>query len=130
MLVGLSETTDLVLTQLHLEVGLEILEKLETNLPKVFEGMGRNELAPVAARMVDLLEMAGQPVPEKKVVAEFFRDADTRELYGVISHLVTIGTLVHLEEKDVNGTVTARLLATARIGRDWVENAKRVTTGG
>jgi hypothetical protein len=130
MLVTLSSSTDLLLRQEDLLVGLEILEKLETNLPKVFEGMGRNELAPVAARMVDLLEMAGQPVPEKKVVAEFFRDADTRELYGVISHLVTIGTLVHLEEKDVNGTVTARLLATARIGRDWVENAKRVTTGG
>ena len=130
MLITLSETMELVLKEEHLLVGLEILEKLETNLPKVFEGMGRNELAPVAARMLDLLEMAGQPVPEKKLVAEFFRDADTRELYGVISHLVTTGKVVQLEEKNPDGSVNRRLLATADIGRDWAANAQRVSSGG
>jgi hypothetical protein len=130
MLVGLSETTDLVLTQLHLEVGLEILEKLETNLPKVFEGMGRNELAPVAARMVDLLETAGQPVSEKKLVAEFFRDADTREIYGVISYLVSTGKAVQLDEKDSAGNVTRRLIATPDIGRSWAANPQRGSTIG
>jgi Protein of unknown function (DUF3987) len=124
MLVAASESMDLVLTKEHLEVGLAMLDKLELNLPKVFEGMGRNELAPVAARMVDLLEMAGKPVPEKKVLSEFFRDADTRELYGVIAHLVNTGRIVQLEEK-VDGVVIRRLLTTPDIGRAMVENQQR-----
>jgi len=126
ILVALAESTDLVLTKTHLEVGLSMLEKLEKNLPKVFEGMGRNELAPVAAKMMDLLEMCGQPMPEKKVLSELFRDADTRELYGIIAHLVSTGKLLQLEEKDTKtGAVIRRLLATPSIGRDWVANQQR-----
>ena len=129
ILVALSESMDLVLRKEHLQVALEILDKLEKNLPKVFEGMGRNELAPVAARMVEMLTMAGQPVPEDRLHRDFFRDADTRELYGVIGHLVSTKRIVQIEQKDANGTVIARLLSTPDIGRDWVEKQKRGSTG-
>lgn len=128
MLVALSESVELKLTKDHLEVGLALLEKLEVNLPKVFEGMGRNELAPVAARVVELLEMAGQPVPEKKVLAEFFKDADTRELYGIIAHLVSTSKIVQIEEKDAGGRVIRRLLSTPDTGRRWVESQQRGST--
>jgi hypothetical protein len=128
MLVAASESMDMVLTQEHLEVGLAMLDKLEINLPKVFEGIGRNELAPVAARMVDLLQMAGQPVPLKKVLNEFFRDADTRELYGIIAHLVSTGRAVQLEEKK-DGVVTRQLLTTPDISRAMVASQQLVTTG-
>src|SRR5215472_11584752 len=94
MLVALSESLELKLTKMHLEVSLELLDKLEKNLSKVFEGMGRNELAPVAARIVDMLEMVGQPINEKKVVADFFKDADTREIYGILAHLHSTGKIV------------------------------------
>lgn len=127
MLVSLAETKELTMTKDHLEVGLAILEKLETNLPKVFEGMGRNELAPVAARIVDMLEVIGQPVPEKKVLAEFFRDADTRELYGVIAHLVNTGKIVRIEEK-LQGSTVRHLLTTPGIGQAWVEKQQREST--
>jgi hypothetical protein len=126
MLVALAESVELKLDKIHLEVSLELLEKLEVNLPKVFEGMGRNELAPVAARVVELLEMAGQPVPEKKVLAEFFKDADTRELYGIIAHLVNTSKIVQIEEKNpTTGQVVRRLLSTPGIARDWVEKQQR-----
>jgi hypothetical protein len=128
MLVALAESTELKLDKDHLEVGLELLERLEVNLPKVFEGMGRNELAPVAARVVELLEMAGQPVPEKKVLAEFFKDADTRELYGIIAHLVNTSKIVQIEEKTPQGGVIRRLLATPDIGRGWVDSQQRGST--
>lgn len=124
MLIALSESTDLRLGQEHLEVALAMLDKLEVNLPKVFEAMGRNELAPVAARVVELLEMAGQPVSEKRVLSEFFRDADTREIYGIIAHLSNTGKIVRIEQKD-HGQVIDILLATPDIGRRWVENARR-----
>src|SRR6267142_573929 len=83
MMLALAESKDLVLSKMHFETALAMLDKLEINLPKVYEGMGRNVLAPVAAKLVELLSMAGQPVPEKKVLTELFRDADTKEIYGV-----------------------------------------------
>jgi hypothetical protein len=127
ILVSLAETKELVMTKDHLLISLSILEKLEKNMPKVFEGMGRNELAPVAARIVDMLTIVGQPMPEKKVLAEFYRDADTRELYGVISHLVNTGKIVRIEEK-LQGNVTRHLLATPDIGQAWVEKTERDST--
>lgn len=130
MLVALAESRELVVDQIHLELSLAMLDKLEINLPKVFESMGRNELAPVAARVVELLEMAGEPLPEKKILSEFFRDADTKELYGIMAHLVNTGKIVRIEEKTPMGTVTGILLATPRIGQDWVAKQRRESKGG
>jgi hypothetical protein len=130
MLVALSETKELKVTETHLQVSLALLDKLEKNLPKVFEGMGRNELAPVAARVVDMLEMAQAPIAEKRVVADFFKDADTREMYGIVAHLVSAGKIVRIEEKDGNGRVTRHLLATPHIGRGWVESQQRASIAG
>lgn len=124
MLVALSESLDLRLDQVHLEVALEMLNKLELNLPKVFEAMGRNELAPIAARMVEMLEMVGEPVPERKVLNDFFREADTKELYGIIAHLANTGRIVRIEKKDPTGRSLDVLLATPDKGREWVAATK------
>ena|SRR5215472_1970232 len=130
MLVALSESLELKLTKMHLEVSLELLDKLEKNLSKVFEGMGRNELAPVAARIVDMLEMVGQPINEKKVVADFFKDADTREIYGILAHLHSTGKIVYFEEKDkATGNVTRRLITTPRIAQAMDEKKRRESEG-
>ena len=130
MLVALSEAVELKLTKMHLEVSLELLDKLEKNLSKVFEGMGRNELAPVAARIVDMLEMIGQPINEKKVVADFFKDADTREIYGILAHLHSTGKIVYFEEKDkATGNVTRRLITTPRIAQAMDEKKQRESEG-
>jgi len=126
MLVALSETVELKLTKTHLEVSLELLEKAEKNLPKVFEGMGRNELAPVAARIVEMLEMIGKPVTEKRIVSDFFKDADTREIYGILAHLQSTGKIVYLEEKDrTSGQVIRRLITTPGISQVVVANQQR-----
>lgn len=130
MLVALSETTELKLERAHLEISVAILEKLEKNLPKVFEAMGRNELAPIAARVVELLEMAGQPIPQNKVLSEFFRDADTREIYGIIAHLTSTGKIKQIEEKNKAGVILQTLLATPSIAQDWVSKQQHGSTEG
>ena len=79
---------------------------------KVFEGMGRNELNAVAARMVETIIMAGGELSEKKVLSIMYREADTRELYGVMGHLVETGKLKRADEKDSQGNVIRRLLLT------------------
>lgn len=130
MLVALSESMELKLSKTHLEVSLALLDKLEVNLPKVFESMGRNELAPVAARIVEMLEMVGEPIPEQRVLGEFFRDADTRELYGIIAHLANTGKVMRIEQKDAQGKPLAILLSTPSIAREWVANVQRASKGG
>lgn len=117
MLFALSEGTKLELTQEHLEVGEETLAKLEVNMNKVYEGMGRNELNAVAARMMETITMAGGELPEKKVLSIMYREADTRELYGIMGHLVETGKLKRAEEKDSAGNVIRRLLLTPE---QWV----------
>lgn len=131
MLVALSDNVELKLEKIHLEVALEMLDKLEVNLPKVFEAMGRNELAPIAARMVEMLEMVGQPVQESKILNEFFRDADTRELYGIIAHLAKTERIIRITESNSKtGLPTDILLATPNIARDWVAKQQRASTEG
>jgi hypothetical protein len=121
MLIALSETTELKLKKVHLEVGLELLDKLEKNLTRVFEGMGRNELAPIAARIVEMLEMVGSPISEKKVIAEFYKDADTREMYGIVAHLVNSGKVLAIDERDPKTkAVIRRLLSTPQIGQEYL----------
>ena len=112
MLFALAENTDLVLDEIHLQISEEALNKLEVNMHKVFEGMGRNELNAVAARMIETVTMAGGELSEKKVLSIMYREADTRELYGIIGHLVDTGKLHRADEKDQQGNVIRRLLLT------------------
>lgn len=111
MLIALAESLELSLKAEHLQVGAAILTRLEANMHKVYEGMGRNELNAVGARIVETIEMAGGLLPEKKVFAIFYKDADTRELYGLINHLVETGKLVRFEERDAQGNAIRRLLS-------------------
>ena len=55
MLISLSESTEMILQKSHLEFGLKLLEMAETNLIKVFQGMGRNELHAIANKAMDYL---------------------------------------------------------------------------
>ncbi len=115
MLVALCESHDLILKIEHLGIGLELLNKLEANLPKVYEGIGRNELNAVAAKLMEVLTSAGEPMLEKQLRAVMFREADVQEIIGLTNHLLATDRIVAL---DKNGR---RYLTTAEI-------AKRVKT--
>ncbi len=101
MLISLSESTDMVLRKEHLEFGLELLRLAETNLVKVFQGMGRNELHAVANKALDYLratepretELDGKKtichlMSEKQLKALLFKDAGGRDIDDIIHHLV------------------------------------------
>lgn len=114
MLVALSETTELVLRIDHLLIASSMLDKLEKNMNKVFEGMGRNELSAVSARIIEFCSMLNKPVPEKEIMSAFFKDAETKELYTIINHLVSTEKLVQFNETLATG-VKRRVLTTPEI---------------
>lgn len=121
MLIALAGATELILTEQNLRLGLEILERLEVNMHKVYEGMGRNELNAIAARIVEQLTMAGRPLAEKQVFAIFYREADTRELYGIITHLRETGRIVRLENKDSSGNLLGYFLTTSELAKQLTD---------
>jgi hypothetical protein len=73
----------------YLDMGLGLLDLLEQNLPKVFQGIGRNELHSIAEKLCDLLNMApNKRLTEKMVKRELFREAGQAEISSIIGHLV------------------------------------------
>lgn len=102
MLLSLSESADMVLEVRHLQFGMELLGMAETNLLRVFQGMGRNELHAVAQKGLDYLnaspkrqvEYLGKVVEtnvmlEKQLRGFLFRDAQGRDVEDILNHLLT-----------------------------------------
>lgn len=102
MLLSLSKSPDLVMRKDSLEAGLALLDKMEVNLPKVFQGMGRNELNSVASKILELLESTG-PIPEKKLVQLMYREATTPELFQVMNHLRETDRIIRAETPAKDG---------------------------
>jgi hypothetical protein len=104
-LLSLSEDTSRNLTVNNLKAALDILSMIETNLGRVFMGIGRNELNGIAVKMINCLEQlppqkfnlgGSEPLlrrgcPEKRLMSMFFSDGNQQELVQVIAHLVSSG---------------------------------------
>lgn len=103
MLLSLAESTNMVLETRHLQFGLELLGMMETNLLRVFQGMGRNELHSIAQKGLDLLlvspketilrddgsKMEVHVMPEKQFRGMLYRDAAGRDVEDIINHLIS-----------------------------------------
>lgn len=104
MLISLSEGFDRVIEINHLQMAIELLDITERNLPKVFRGVGRNELFGIANKVVELLERTpGRALPEKFVKKELFREADITEIAKIIAHLVESGKVRRAPAPDAAG---------------------------
>jgi hypothetical protein len=125
MLLSLSEGTSLVLTKRDLEFGLELLGLAEVNMSRVFSGMGRNELNPIANKII--LTIKAQPpvkvhgkdggedeevrmCSEKQIRATFFREASKLEMDQIITHLVESGKIEVVGERNNLGVITRSFL--------------------
>ena len=88
-------------------------------MAKVFSGMGRNELNPVANKVLESLRQqpitehrvgdltqAVRMVPEKQLRAMFFHEASTQELDAILRHLDDTGKIERLAPRAVNGSVS------------------------
>lgn len=73
MLLSLSESTDMIMRQRHLEQAFALLEVMKVNLPKVFQGIGRNELNVVKMKVLSVLTTTG-PLKENKLMAMIYSE--------------------------------------------------------
>lgn len=102
-LVALSTSQDLVITEEVLQITLAMFERMERNLPRVFQGMGRNELNSVSTKLLDILKMANGIMPEKQVSAVMWKEVNGQELFNIITQLEKTEQVVRLRKKDAQG---------------------------
>lgn len=115
ILICLSESLDMTLSTEHIQVATALLEKTETTLKKVFQGIGRNELNVIANRAMDYLGNAPEhgfeingtkekrkAILEKQLRGLMFRDAPGRECDDIISHLISMDKILRLSTTDSN----------------------------
>lgn len=89
MLVAACEGSGLLITLPHMLTTMDLLKVMETNLPNVFQGMGRNELSLVTAKALQLLRSFQGPIPQKQLEAALWSDARGWEIDEVIKHLLS-----------------------------------------
>jgi len=95
MLVALSESTELIMRVEYLKTAIDIIDLAESNLERVFSGIGRNELNAVARKLIELLLMApGYALPESVIKQHLFRDASPQEIGQIMGHLTQTKEIV------------------------------------
>lgn len=104
MLVALSKAPERIVNVEDLEIALALLDKTETHLLKVFQGIGKNPLNVIATQIMNALGAASEKkcvldgkksvarmVARKDLEAMFYRDAKTIDLKDVFDHLYASG---------------------------------------
>lgn len=109
MLISLSESVDLKINKSHLELALAALDETERDMAQVFEGIGRNELNLIAAKLLEILHFSEGVMAEKQLRLVMYREADADELAKVLVHLEQTDRIKILSE--TRGGVTRKLVA-------------------
>lgn len=124
MLTSLSERFDRVLEVAHFELALAYLTELEKDLYKIFGGVGRNELADVASKILNHISLLPEPVSGRVILARFWRELPNRrgtktELDDCINHLVSAGQLA-LYNVTHPGLPPDYIVATPSVMQDFI----------
>jgi hypothetical protein len=117
-LISLSESLDRVLTTANLQFALELLGLAEVNMAKVFAGLGRNELNPVANKVIEVLRTLPQReakvgdlvykyrgTPEKQLRGMFFNEANWMEMDQILRQLEETGKIEKMQETIPNNPI-------------------------
>jgi hypothetical protein len=72
-LIALSESTEMVMTVETLQFAIQMLEQVLLTLPRVFEGVGRNELRGLVGTLFECVRAAGGLLSEKQAITVMFQ---------------------------------------------------------
>lgn len=93
MLIALSEKDELVLHEADISASLAFIEQIEPHVSTVFSGTGRNELSPIGAAMLNLIQAQKGPVNIKRIYAAFWNQANYEEQNKILGFLKTQGKI-------------------------------------
>ncbi len=116
MLFALSERQELVLRQDDIQAAMDVLELTEVNMTKVFQGVGRNELAMTIAVFQETIARYGGRVSDKALRKDTYSLVNEQEFAEVTNHLVKTEAWARATVKDEPWFVTAGLSARLKLG--------------
>jgi hypothetical protein len=119
ILFSLAESLEMRITEKHLIVALEAIERSEPNLLRVFQGVGRNVLAAVSVKFMELLEASGGVLPEKKLESLLWSIAKGVDFTEVRDHLERTEKIVRTKATDKKTGVERLLILTAERYAKW-----------
>lgn len=99
MLLHLSYSDELMITQPDVDAALDILESLELKLPRTFENIGKNPYATDIMRILDFIKMKGE-ASMRDVLRQFYQAAEAWKLRDLIQGLVDMGEVGLYVDKD------------------------------
>lgn len=127
LLTCLSDSDEMLITPQHFEVALAYLGEMEKTYGMVVGGVGRNELASVAVKILQHLTEVGEPVPIPYLASRFFNSfaagKGAGELAEIITHLRNTDQIVH-RELIING-IKSDVVCSPRAMEVYIENGKR-----
>lgn len=88
MLFALSERQELLLRQEDFECAMSLLEMTEQNMLRVFEGVGRNELAMAQAVFQESINRAGGIISDRQLRRDTFSLVNAGEYTEVVAYLL------------------------------------------
>jgi hypothetical protein len=90
-----------------MKMSMELLRLVEENIPKVFKGVGRNELFAVSNKVIEMLQFApDRKLPEQYLKRELYRDVNIEELTKILNHLLSTGQITRFAGKSKTGRPT------------------------
>jgi Protein of unknown function (DUF3987) len=82
-----------------MEMSMELLRLVEENIPKVFKGVGRNELFAISGKIVEMLDFSPKKkLPLQFVQREMYREVNVDEFAKIMNHLISVGTVIKTTE--------------------------------
>lgn len=132
MLTSLAESLELEIRQDHVESALVALDNMEVSLPKVFSGLGRNELNNVASNLLDVLRTSGGIIEKRKLSTIMYREVNHQELRGVLEHLSDTGKIKTLDEtvQVHDRKITRQYIVTPEVGQEAVRRFASMPQNG
>ena len=119
MLLSLCESHSLVIELKHLQIALELLNKIEANLSLISAGVGRNMLVQPTAKLMRLLDQNNGYMLEKRLRVIMFADMSMEEYDSVRRHLERTDQIIIFREtkKKPDGTILSERDIVASVSR-------------
>ena len=115
--VSLSESKMKVLELNHFLLSLEIIDRLEVNLPTLIASIGRNELAQPTMKILDIIKANNGIVAEKVVRRDTLNVFNGSEFMSAIYHLTSTDQLIKRKMRMKGETVDREYLMLPEISQ-------------
>ena len=100
-MLALCETPpSLVLTKSHIAMALELLQKLEPNMFRLFQGVGQNPLIHASSMLLNILDSMGGITKERDLKSAMWTACRDIDYLQVKTHLRDSGKVIFAERKE------------------------------